>query len=70
LWRVSASLAAIGAAGEASAGIRRWGCMGLLGDKKILFARYDLIVVRAKPPRGKLEDSITLDDLARGRKRH
>ena len=44
--------------------------MGLLGDKKILFARYDLIVVRAKPPRGKLEDSITLDDLARGRKRH
>jgi hypothetical protein len=63
---IGVALAAIGAAGEASAGVWRWGCMGSFGDKQILFTRYHLIVVPAQPSRGKLEDIIFLDDLAKG----
>jgi hypothetical protein len=60
------ALAAIGTASDASAGVWRWGCIGPLGDQQILFSRYNLIVVAAKPPRGKLEEIITSDDLAKG----
>jgi hypothetical protein len=63
---IGAALAAIGAAGDASAAVWRWGCMGPLGDQQILFTRYNLIVVPAKPLRGKLEDIIASDDLAQG----
>ena len=62
---IGVALAAIGGAGEASAGVWRWGCMGSFGDKQILFTRYHLIVVPAQPSRGKLEDIIFLDDLAK-----
>jgi hypothetical protein len=62
---IGVALAAVGAAGEASAGVWRWGCTGPLGDKQILFTRYHLIVVPAQPSRGKLEDIIFLDDLAK-----
>ena len=63
---IGVALAAIGLAGDASAGVWRWGCIGTLGDQQILFSRYHLIVVPAKPPRGKLEDIIASDDLAQG----
>jgi hypothetical protein len=62
---IGVALAAVGAAGEASAGVWRWGCTGPLGDNQILFTRYHLIVVPAQPSRGKLEDIIFLDDLAK-----
>jgi hypothetical protein len=63
---IGVALAAIGVASDASAGVWRWGCIGPLGDQQILFSRYHLIVVPAKPPRGKLEDIIASDDLAQG----
>lgn len=63
---IGAALAAIGAAGDAAAGVWRWGCIGPLGDQQILFTRYNLIVVPAKPARGKLEDIIASNDLAQG----
>jgi hypothetical protein len=63
---IGVALAAIGVASDASAGDWRWGCIGPLGDQQILFSRYHLIVVPAKPPRGKLEDIIASDDLAQG----
>ncbi len=62
---IGVALAAIGAAGDASAGVWRWGCIGPLGDQQILFTRYHLIVVPAQPSRGKLEDIIFLDDLGK-----
>jgi hypothetical protein len=63
---IGAALAAVCCAGDASAGIWRWGCIGPLGDQQILFTRYNLIVVPTKPPRGKLADIIASDDLAQG----
>jgi len=63
---IGVALAAIGVASDASAGAWRWGCIGPLGDQQVLFSRYHLIVVPAKPPRGKLEDIIASDDLAQG----
>ncbi len=63
---IGVALAAIGAASDASAGVWRWGCIGPLGDQQILFTRYNLIVVPTKPPRGKLEEIIASDDLAKG----
>lgn len=63
---IGVALAAIGVSGDASAGVWRWGCIGPLGDQQILFSRYHLIVVPAKPPQGKLEDVIASDDLAQG----
>jgi hypothetical protein len=50
---IGVALATIFAAGDASAGVWRWGCMGRLGEEQILFTRFHLIVVPSKPPRGK-----------------
>ncbi len=52
-------------AGEASAGISNWGCMGPLGDRQIIFNRYHLIVVPVEPSRGRLADLIGADELAK-----
>jgi hypothetical protein len=61
-----AVLAAVCGAGQASAAVWHWGCIGPLGDKQILFTRFNLIVVATKPPLGDLENIIGLDDLAKG----
>ena len=63
---IGVALAAIGAARDAPAGVGAGVALGPLGDQHILFTRYNLIVVPAKPPRGKLESIIASDDLAQG----
>jgi hypothetical protein len=56
----------IGGAGNASAAVWRWGCIGPLGDQKIIFSRSGLIVVPSKTSLGELRDVIFLDDLTKG----
>lgn len=51
-------------AGDASAGISNWGCIGQIGDRQIIFNRYHLVVVPGKPSRGKLADLLGADELA------
>ncbi len=46
------------------AGDWQWGCMGPLGDQQIVFSRYSLVVVPAKPSPGKLEDLFRIADLS------
>ena len=55
-------------AGDASAAIWRWGCLGPLGDSQIVSGRYQLVVLPAKMPHGKLNDVIFLDDLTKDEK--
>src|ERR1051326_7478871 len=40
----------------ASAGIWAWGCMGKLGNERVIFDRNTLIVTTSKEPRVKLQD--------------
>jgi len=40
----------------ASAGIWAWGCMGKLGNERVIFDRNTMIVTAAKLPRVKLEE--------------
>jgi hypothetical protein len=60
--------AAIACAGDASAAVWRWGCMGPLGENEIISNRYQLIVLPGKMPHGKLDDLIFLDDLTKDQK--
>jgi hypothetical protein len=60
------ALLIVGFAGDATAAIWRWGCVGPIGNEQIIFGRNDLIVVPAKPSRGTLRHLIFLDDLATG----
>src|SRR5258708_4044353 len=67
--------AVFAAAGPASAGIWAWGCMGQLGNERVIFDRNTMIVTPSKEPRIKLQDlaanglnletqeGITLDNL-------
>ena len=57
---------AIGGAGNAAAAVWRWGCIGPLGDRQIIFSRSGLIVVARKTPLGTLHDVIFRDDLTKG----
>jgi hypothetical protein len=57
---------AIGAVGDASAAVWRWGCIGQRGDQKIIFSRSGLVVVPRKTSLGKLRDVICSDDLTKG----
>ncbi len=59
-----ALVAAVGC-GEAPAGSWHWGCAGQVGDKELIFTRYDLIFVPAKTSRAKLREMIFLDDLSK-----
>src|ERR1700689_3929274 len=59
------ALATIIAPADASAAVWRWGCMGPVGNDRILFNRADLIVVPAKPSRGTLHDIVFSDGLAK-----
>jgi hypothetical protein len=56
----------IGAVGDASAAVWRWGCFGQRGDQKIIFSRSGLIVVPRKTSLGTLRDVIFLEDLTKG----
>ncbi len=40
----------------ASAGIWAWGCMGKLGNERVIFDRNTMIVTSSKEPRVKLQD--------------
>jgi hypothetical protein len=64
-WMTGAALVF---AGDASAAIWRWGCMGPLGESQIVSGRYQLLVLPAKMPHGKLNDVIFLDDLTQDEK--
>jgi hypothetical protein len=64
-WMAGAALVF---AGDASAAIWRWGCMGPLGDSQIVSGRYQLLVLPARMPHGKLNDLIFLDDLTKDEK--
>jgi hypothetical protein len=62
---ISVALAASCGAGDASAAVWRWGCMGPLGDQEIIFTLSRLVVLPAKP-RAELRHFIFLDDLTEG----
>ena len=62
------ALAALVIAGDASAAIWRWGCTGPFGESQIVSGRYQLLVLPAKMPHGKLSDLISLDDLTQDQK--
>jgi hypothetical protein len=66
--RTAMALAALAIAGDASAAIWRWGCTGPLGESQIVSGRYQLLVLPAKMPHGKLSDVIFLDDLTKDQK--
>src|SRR5579872_1212493 len=63
---VCAGIVLGGLQGAARAGDWQWGCMGALGDQQLIFNRYHLIVVPAKPARGTLRDVVFRFDLAEG----
>jgi len=60
--------AALVFAGDASAAIWQWGCAGPLGESQIVSGRFQLLVMPAKMPHGKLNDLIYLDDLTMDQK--
>jgi hypothetical protein len=62
------ALAAIALAADASAAVWRWGCAGPVGESQIISNRYQLLVMPAKMPHGKLYDLIFLDDLTKDEK--
>ncbi|MGO9045895.1 MAG: hypothetical protein ACLQFW_03260 [Xanthobacteraceae bacterium] len=66
---ICAAFAAVCGAGDAFAGVWRWGCMGPLGAKQIIFTRFNLIVVPAKPSRGTPRELAFSGDLAKGSER-
>jgi len=68
LVALSLACAALAFAGDASAAIWQWGCMGQNGDSQIVSNRYQLLVLPAKMPHGKLYDLIFLDDLTKDEK--
>jgi len=59
------ALIAVGGCEKAFAGSWHWGCAGPVGDKALIFTRYDLIILPAKTSRPKLRDLIFLDDLSK-----
>jgi hypothetical protein len=65
---ISMALAALVITGDASAAIWRWGCAGPLGESQVVSGRYQLLVLPAKMPHGKLDELIYLDDLTTDKK--
>src|SRR5215471_11846427 len=57
--------AAVACAGDASAGVWSWGCVGRLGDGQIVFNRFQLLVMPGRTRYGKLDRLIGLDDLTK-----
>jgi len=72
---LAVSIVAMAMASPASAGVWAWGCMGKLGNERVIFDRNTLIVTESKQPAVKLEqlgnsgstletqDGLTFDNL-------
>ena len=72
---LAVSIVAMAMASPASAGVWAWGCMGKLGNERVIFDRNTLIVTESKRPAVKLEqlgssgskletdDGLTFDNL-------